>query len=110
MERGNQFFGGVGAFIFADLITVPILLIYRKNYDTKAVLRITIALCAAMVVAGYLVELIFGTLGLVPAQRYAASRRSGGVMELRHLAQHRGDRCLRCAPAALRPDWRVSRC
>ena len=35
MERGRSF-GGVVAFIFADLIILPILLIYRKYYGTAA--------------------------------------------------------------------------
>lgn len=64
-------FGGAVAFIFADLIILPILLIYRKYYGTKAMVRIAITFYAAMVLAGYLVELVFGTLGFVPVQRHA---------------------------------------
>jgi uncharacterized membrane protein YraQ (UPF0718 family) len=59
------------AFIFADLIIVPILVIYRKYYGTKMMLFILATFYATMVAAGYFVELIFGGLGLVPAGRHA---------------------------------------
>jgi uncharacterized membrane protein YraQ (UPF0718 family) len=64
-------FGGVTAFIFADLLIVPILVIYRKYYGTRMTLVIAGAFYAAMVVAGYLVELVFGGLGLVPPRSSA---------------------------------------
>jgi uncharacterized membrane protein YraQ (UPF0718 family) len=69
--NGGISFGGVIAFIFADLIIVPILLIYRKYYGTAAMLRITGIFYLAMVLAGYVVELVFGTLGLIPDERNA---------------------------------------
>lgn len=69
--NGGISFGGVIAFIFADLIIVPILLIYRKYYGTAAMLRITAIFYMAMVLAGYVVEVVFGTLGLVPDERNA---------------------------------------
>jgi len=59
-------FGGVAAFIFADLLIVPILNIYRKYYGARMTIVIFGAFYAAMVVAGYLVELLFGGLGLIP--------------------------------------------
>jgi uncharacterized protein len=59
-------FGGVTAFIFADLLIVPILIIYRKYYGTRMTVVIFAAFYTAMVVAGYLVEIVFGGLGLVP--------------------------------------------
>jgi uncharacterized membrane protein YraQ (UPF0718 family) len=64
-------FGGVVSFIFADLIILPILLIYRKYYGTKMMLFILASFYAAMVAAGYIVELLFSGLGLVPAGRQA---------------------------------------
>ena len=64
-------FGGVVAFLFADLIIVPILVIYRKYYGTKMMLFILAAFYATMAAAGYLTELIFGGLGLIPAGRHA---------------------------------------
>jgi hypothetical protein len=66
---GGISFGGVISFIFADLIIVPILLIYRKYYGTKMMLFLTGIFYVTMVAAGYLVEVIFGVLGLVPTER-----------------------------------------
>jgi uncharacterized membrane protein YraQ (UPF0718 family) len=69
--NGGISFGGVISFIFADLIIIPIILIYRKYYGTKAALRITGIFYLAMVTAGYVIELLFTPLGLVPAARNA---------------------------------------
>jgi uncharacterized membrane protein YraQ (UPF0718 family) len=69
--NGGISFGGVVSFIFADLIIIPIILIYRKYYGTRAALRITGTFYLAMVVAGYAVELVFSALGLVPGERNA---------------------------------------
>jgi len=69
--NGGISFGGVISFIFADLIIVPILVIYRKYYGTKMMLFILTTFYATMVAAGYLIELIFGGLGLIPADRHA---------------------------------------
>jgi uncharacterized membrane protein YraQ (UPF0718 family) len=69
--NGGISFGGVASFIFADLIIVPIILIYRKYYGTSAALRITGIFYLAMVGAGYLVELVFAPLGLIPDERSA---------------------------------------
>ena len=62
--NGGISFGGVVAFIFADLIILPILAIYRKYYGTRMMLFILATFYVTMVAAGYLVELIFGGLGL----------------------------------------------
>ncbi|GAA4665341.1 permease [Frondihabitans cladoniiphilus] len=67
--NGGISFGGVISFVFADLIIVPIILIYRRYYGGRAALRITAVFYGAMVVAGYLVELIFTPLRLVPTNR-----------------------------------------
>jgi len=64
-------FGGVIAFIFADLIIIPILVIYRKYYGTKMMLAILGIFYAAMVAAAYIIEFTFGGLGLIPTQRHA---------------------------------------
>jgi uncharacterized membrane protein YraQ (UPF0718 family) len=66
--KGGISFGGVVAFIFADLLILPILNIYRKYYGTRMALYLLGTFYAAMVVAGYVVELAFGGLGLVPNQ------------------------------------------
>jgi uncharacterized protein len=69
--NGGISFGGVVAFIFADLIILPILVIYRKYYGTRMMLFILGSFYATMALAGYVVELLFGGLDLVPATRQA---------------------------------------
>jgi uncharacterized membrane protein YraQ (UPF0718 family) len=69
--NGGISFGGAIAFIFADLIILPILNIYRKYYGLKMAGFLFITFYTAMVGAALVVELIFGALGLVPAQRNA---------------------------------------
>jgi uncharacterized protein len=69
--NGGISFGGVASFIFADLLILPILVIYRKYYGGRMALRLAVLLYAAVVVAGYAVELVFGALGLVPPERNA---------------------------------------
>jgi hypothetical protein len=69
--KGGISFGGVVAFIFADLIILPILNIYRKYYGAKMAAFILASFYATMVIAGYLVELIFGGLGLTPSRASA---------------------------------------
>jgi uncharacterized protein len=64
--KGGISFGGVVAFIFADLIIAPILNIYRKYYGGRMALFILGTFFAAMAVAGYVIELVFGGLGLIP--------------------------------------------
>ncbi|HEY9305351.1 MAG TPA: permease [Mycobacterium sp.] len=74
--NGGISFGGVVAFIFADLLIIPILNIYRKYYGTAMMLTLLGTFYAAMVAAGYLVELIFGATNLIPAQRAATVMQS----------------------------------
>jgi uncharacterized membrane protein YraQ (UPF0718 family) len=69
--NGGISFGGVISFIFADLIILPILIIYKKYYGTKMMLFVLGTFYATMVIAGYAVELIFGAAGLIPATRNA---------------------------------------
>jgi hypothetical protein len=69
--NGGISFGGVVAFIFADLIILPIINIYRRYYGWRTALYLTGTFYLASVVAGYLVEILFGGTGLVPAQRRA---------------------------------------
>src|SRR5207248_2184075 len=63
---GGISFGGVLAFLFADLIVLPILLIYRKYYGTKFTVRITALMFVTMVIAALIVDGIFSALGLIP--------------------------------------------
>jgi uncharacterized membrane protein YraQ (UPF0718 family) len=69
--NGGISFGGVISFIFADLIIIPILLIYRKYYGTRMMLVLLGIFYSTMVLAGYAVEFLFGGLGLIPAERAA---------------------------------------
>ncbi len=75
--NGGISFGGVIAFIFADLLILPILNIYRKYYGTKMMLMLLGTFYAAMAAAGYLVEILFGTTGLIPAERNATVMYAG---------------------------------
>ena len=59
-------FGGVISFIFADLIILPILVIYRKYYGTRMMLFILGSFYVTMVAAGYIVEILFTVLGPGP--------------------------------------------
>jgi uncharacterized membrane protein YraQ (UPF0718 family) len=64
--KGGISFGGVAAFIFADLIILPILNIYKKYYGKRMAFFILWTFFIAIAAAGYAVELLFGGLGLVP--------------------------------------------
>jgi uncharacterized membrane protein YraQ (UPF0718 family) len=75
--NGGISFGGVIAFIFADLIIIPILVIYRKYYGTTMMLTILGIFYATMVLAGYIVEFLFSGLGLIPATRAAKVTETG---------------------------------
>ncbi|WP_327241391.1 permease [Streptomyces sp. NBC_01320] len=66
--KGGISFGGVVAFIFADLLILPILNIYRKYYGAKMAAFLLGTFYLAMVIAGYIVEFAFGGLGLIPDQ------------------------------------------
>lgn len=69
--NGGISFGGVISFIFADLIILPILIIYKKYYGTRMMLFILGSFYVTMVIAGYIVEILFSLLGLVPTVRDA---------------------------------------
>ncbi|MGD3111682.1 permease [Streptomyces sp. YGL11-2] len=69
--KGGISFGGVVAFVFADLLILPILHIYRKYYGGRMALFLLGTFYAAMVTAGYVVEFAFRALGLVPDQARA---------------------------------------
>src|SRR5204862_2980879 len=70
--NGGISFGGVASFIFADLIILPILHIYRKYYGRRVTWFLLVTFYAAMVGAGYAVEILFGVLGLTPSHAEAA--------------------------------------
>jgi uncharacterized membrane protein YraQ (UPF0718 family)/YHS domain-containing protein len=63
---GGISFAGVLAFLYADLIVIPILLIYRKYYGGRFTVRITALMFVTMVIAALIVDGIFSVLGLIP--------------------------------------------
>ena len=65
--NGGISFGGVIAFIFADLLILPILNIYRRYYGARMSLYLLAASYVAMVLAGWIVGGLFQVLGLTPA-------------------------------------------
>ena len=67
--KGGISFGGVISFVFADLITLPLLLIYRKYYGIKITLRLLAAFWAVMSISGLITEYLFKVVGLVPTGR-----------------------------------------
>jgi uncharacterized protein len=69
--NGGISFGGVLAFIFADLIVLPILDIYRKYYGWKVAGFLLASFYATMVAAGLIVEFLFDGLNLIPSERNA---------------------------------------
>jgi uncharacterized membrane protein YraQ (UPF0718 family) len=69
--NGGISFGGVIAFIFADLIILPILNIYRKYYGLKMACFVFGTFCASMAGAALVVDLLFAPLGLIPTERNA---------------------------------------
>lgn len=69
--NGGISFGGVVSFIFADLITFPLLMIYRKYYGLKTTLWMLGLFWVAMTAAALITELVFSAAGWIPAHRTA---------------------------------------
>jgi uncharacterized membrane protein YraQ (UPF0718 family) len=69
--NGGISFGGVIAFIYADLIVLPILNIYRKYYGWRTASVILVVFYVSMVAAALVIEFLFQAIGLVPSQRSA---------------------------------------
>ncbi|WP_022880612.1 permease [Gryllotalpicola ginsengisoli] len=77
--HGGASFGGVVAFVFADLITVPLLLIYRRYYGGRVTLRILGLFWLSMSAAGLAVEYLFRLVRL-PEPSHDVT------MEMRHIS------------------------
>ena len=69
--NGGISFGGVLAFIFADLIILPILNIYRKYYGARMAAFLLVVFYGTMALSGLAVELLFQAIGIVPTDRNA---------------------------------------
>jgi uncharacterized membrane protein YraQ (UPF0718 family) len=66
-------FGGVISFIYADLLVIPLILIYRKYFGGRATFYIVMIFYLSMVAAGVIVDLLFAALGLIPQGARSAS-------------------------------------
>ncbi len=66
---GGIGFAGVIAFIFADLIVLPIIAAYIKYYGREFALRITALMFVTIVLSALLIDLVFGAVGLIPDAR-----------------------------------------
>lgn len=77
--NGGISFGGVVSFIFADLIIVPIIVIYRKYYGPRMALFLAGTFYLTMVAAGYVIELVFTPLHLLPTGPRHASVGEDGI-------------------------------
>src|SRR5213076_3412851 len=76
---GGISFAGVLAFLFADLIVLPIVVAYRKYYGTSFALRITALMFVTMVLAALIVDGTFSALGLVPTHRPSTTDVFGSI-------------------------------
>jgi uncharacterized protein len=77
--NGGISFGGVISFIFADLIIIPLLLIYRKYYGARMAWFLFGTFYATMAAAGYVIEFVFGPLGLIPSGPRSANVGDAGI-------------------------------
>jgi uncharacterized membrane protein YraQ (UPF0718 family) len=66
---GGISFAGVMAFLFADLIVLPIIAAYRKYYGTGFAVRITALMFVTMVLSAIIVDILFSAAGLIPSVR-----------------------------------------
>ena len=69
--HGGLSIGGTISFIFADLIALPLVLIYRKYYGTKLAIRLTLVFWLVMSLSGFITELIFQLLGQIPVASHS---------------------------------------
>jgi hypothetical protein len=76
---GGIGFGGVIAFIFADLLVLPIVVIYRKYYGTPFALRIVALMLVTIVLAALAVDGLFSLAGLIPQARPSRAEIFGSV-------------------------------
>jgi len=57
------------AFIYADLIIIPLVIVYHRYYGRRVAATVVALMFGAMVVAALAVDGIFSALGLVPSTR-----------------------------------------
>ena len=78
--NGGISFGGVIAFVFADLIIIPILDIYRKYFGGRMALYLLFVSYAAMALAGFAIGLLFQGLGIVPSHHQVTALVTGPTL------------------------------
>ncbi len=76
---GGISFAGVIAFIFADLIVLPIVLIYRKYYGSAYALRIVALMFVTIVIASLIIDGLFSAIGLIPGTRPTRAHIFGSI-------------------------------
>ena len=109
---GRHQFGGVVAFVFADLITLPLLAIYRKYYGTAIAVRLLAVLWATMTVAGLAVEYLFRAVGIHDPARptpWCAPGSSGTTRRCSTSSPYRLRRRLRAVPPRDTSDSRFAK-
>ena len=108
--NGGISFGGVLAFIFADLIILPILNIYRKYYGRRMAAFLLVTFYATMAAAGLIVDLLFKAVGIEPTgARHAQGHRRRRELELHDGPEHHLPDARRRAGRALLPQGRRPR-
>jgi uncharacterized protein len=78
--NGGISFGGAIAFVFADLLILPILDIYRKYYGLRMAIYLTLVSYAAMALAGFLISLLFRLIGAVPVHHAVSALLTGPAL------------------------------
>jgi uncharacterized protein len=76
---GGISFAGVLAFLFADLIVLPIIVVYRKYYGLEFTVRIVALMFLTMIVAGLIVDGLFSALAIIPSARPTRSNIFGSI-------------------------------
>ncbi len=76
---GGIGFGGVIAFVFADLLVLPIVLAYRRYYGSAYTLRICMLMFVTIVIAALIVDGLFSAAGLIPSVRPTRAQVFGEV-------------------------------
>lgn len=80
--HGGITFGGTISFIFADLLSLPLILIYLKYYGRALTIRLVLVFWFVMSVSGILTEEIFNLLNIVPNRHHMD-------MTMRHIGWNR---------------------
>ncbi len=84
--HGGISFGGVIAFIFADLIILPILNIYRRYYTGRVSMYLLAVSYVTIAVAGLLIGLLFSALRAVPSSRAVVALTTGITLDATTIA------------------------